>query len=80
MAIFFNSFPNQPVKLSSSIVGHTLLFVLLFLTPYYAIAQDGDGPILQEVVKIQPLDGEIKLDGELSESVWNEIKPFPMTQ
>jgi hypothetical protein len=80
LAIFFNSFPNQPVKLSSSIVGHTLLFVLLFLTPYYAIAQDGDGLILQEVVKIQPLDGEIKLDGELSESVWNEIKPFPMTQ
>ena len=67
MAIFFNFFPNQPVKLSSGIVGHTLIFVLLFFTPYYAIAQDGDGPISQEVVKIQSLVGEIKLDGKLSE-------------
>ena len=80
LAIFYNSSPNKPVKLSSVIVGHTLLFVLLFFTPFHAIAQNDDGPISQEVVKIQPLVGEIKLDGKLVESIWNEIKPFPMTQ
>ncbi|NBW70205.1 MAG: hypothetical protein EBR32_02155 [Bacteroidetes bacterium] len=56
------------------------LVCLFVLTVSQIFSQDLVNNRTESIVTIAPLSGEISLDGRLSESVWKELSPFPMTQ
>jgi len=78
--ISFTSLFNQPVKHFSVIGVYLSLLFFLLLLPNHIFGQSNDDAVIQEIIKIQPLQGEIELDGRLNDTIWSQIAPFPMTQ
>jgi len=80
LAIFTPFIATHTVRLIRKTKRFFALLSLLLLAPHFLFAQEKGTKVSQEVIKIQPLEGEIELDGRLSETIWSQIVPFPMTQ
>lgn len=80
MANYISTITTHTVRLTSLTKNFFTALFLLLLAPHFIFAQQEGTQVSQEVIKIQPLEGEIELDGRLSETIWSQIAPFPMTQ
>ena len=80
MANYTSTITTHTVRLTSLTKNFFTALFLLLLAPHFIFAQQEGTQVSHEVIKIQPLEGEIELDGRLSETIWSQIAPFPMTQ
>ena len=74
MAIFTPFIATHTVRLIRKTKRFCVVISSVTGTPFL-FAQKGT-KVSQEVIKIQPLEGEIELDGRLSETIWSQIVPF----
>lgn len=80
MATYLGLLSREATRVYLSTKFYMALVCLFVLTVSQIFSQDLVNNRTESIVTIAPLSGEISLDGRLSESVWKELSPFPMTQ
>ncbi len=80
MAIYLGLLSPEATKVYYSTKFYLALVCVFTLTVSHIYSQDLVNNRTESIVTITPLSGEIVLDGRLSESMWKELSPFPMTQ
>ena len=80
MATYLGLLSQEATKVYNSTKFYVALVCVLVLTVSHIFSQDLVNNRTESIVTIPPLSSEIVLDGRLSESLWKELSPFPMTQ
>ena len=72
---FYPFIATHTVRLIRKTKRFFALLSLLLLAPHFLFAQEKGTKVSQEVIKIQPLEGEIELDG-IKRNNMSQIVPF----
>jgi hypothetical protein len=80
LATYLGLLSQEATKVYNSTKFYVALVCVLVLTVSHIFSQDLVNNRTESIVTIPPLSSEIVLDGRLSESLWKELSPFPMTQ